>query len=387
LAEGRFVLNVTVCGKFHYPKYLKYLEQLGALDTFYCSHKFGSNFDLHFSKVKNHFLKEYLMYAHIKAFKSLGLYAAMPFYHNAWQRAALKSFRPADINHFMIHGNCQKIIDMCKSSGKLVIGEAVNAHPARQKLILEEEGNKRKIKISGSQIIFNKMLTEFSAVDYLLVPSKFVERTFLESGYPKQKIILLPYGVDNQEFDTDAKKTRQIKSVVKILCVGQIILRKGQYYLLEAVKSLNARSLKIKFELTLVGSFDRQYMDQLKKLSVDFHHIPHIHNNDMQKFMAGFDIFVIPSLEDGFGVVVSEALAAGLPVVATTNVGAADIIKDGVNGVIVMPASSKELERGIQRIVEESINGHVKSLPSWKDYAYNLHNIYLQKLSAHSKNH
>jgi glycosyltransferase involved in cell wall biosynthesis len=303
-----------------------------------------------------------------------GLMEMAPVYHRLWQDSVKRIFRPAKINHFMIHGNCSDLIALCKKEGRVTIGEAVNAHPVYQDGLLNEEARARGVRHYTNDWITKTMLEEFDAVDYLLVSSQFVKRTFVERGYDERKIITLPYGVDpapGLASETAVERSRE-KEPVRILCVGQVCIRKGQYYLLDAIKTLNKSGGRKRFHLTLVGRCDPAYMKCLAALSEDFDHVSHIENSEMIRFMAGFDIFVLPSLEDGFSVVVTEALSAGLPVITTMNNGAADIIEDGDNGVVVPAGNSLALKRAIERVIDEKITGKKKSLSSWKDYAKQL---------------
>jgi len=365
------MLNIAVCGKFHYPKYLKYLYEENFLSNFYCSYKIGENFGIPSEKNKNRFLKEYLYNLHMRTLGERSLCWMAPFYHRLWQNSVRRIFRPSEFNHFMIHGNCSDLIALCGKERCVTIGEAVNAHPVYQDSLLIEEARARGVRYYTNDSITKKMLWEFDAVDYLLVPSKFVKRSFIEHGYDERKIITLPYGVEQERRGSLrlASGKNRNKKIIKILCVGQVAIRKGQYYLVEAIKLLNRSSIDTKFQLTLVGRCDPDYMKCLARLSDDFEYIRHIESSEMIKFMAGFDVFVLPSLEDGFGVVVSEALSVGVPVITTKNAGAADIIEDGHNGLVIPAGDAREIKRAIERVIDDRIIGTTKNLPSWRDYA------------------
>lgn len=367
------MLNITVCGKFHYPKYLRYLHQENFLRNFYYSYKIGENFDIPAKKNHNHFAKEYLYNLHLYTLGERGLNEMSTVYHNLWQKSVKKNFKPSEVNLFMVHGNCTDLIALCKQEKTITIGEAVNAHPAFQNRVLNKEAKTRGIKYKKNITVTDKMIDEFDAVDYLLVSSRFIQRTFVENGYDEAKIIRLPYGIEDIPLkDRPRRYALNKQKNIRILCVGQITIRKGQYYLVKAIKLLNQSFRNQVFELTLVGRSEPTYMKCLNDLSVDFEHIRHINNCDMPTFMAKFDIFVLPSLEDGFGVVVTEALSAGLPVITTNNSGAADIIEDGYNGVIITAGDATVIKQAIERIVDARITAKGSNLPSWKDYAVRL---------------
>lgn len=368
------MLNISVCGKFHFPKYLKYLHREHYLSNFYCSYKIGENFGIPAEKNRNFFLKEYLFNLHLRTIGERGLNEMTPIYHSLWQNSVKKVFQPSTVNHFMIHGNCSELIALCRDRNSSTIGEAVNAHPLAQKHILEEEAKKRNLRYETNVPLMHKMLEEFDAVDHILVSSDFVRKTFVEHGQRDTKLIKMPYGVEPRisESTTEAQPPQTRRKNVKILCVGQINLRKGQYYLIEAIRLLNKKSKNNTFELTLVGRAETDYMKCLKSNLQHFNHIPHIKNSEMTRFMSDFDLFVLPSLEDGFSVVVTEALSAGVPVITTRNNGAADIIIDGYNGVVVAAGCAISLKHAIERTIDERITGKATDLSSWEDYAAHL---------------
>lgn len=377
------MLNIAVCGKFHYPKYLKYLNDDGILKNFFCSYKINSKFELPSYKITNKFFKEYCLNLHLKTFGEVGLQTMLPVYHSIWEKSVIKTFVPASINQFLIHGNCGKLITLCRADKRIVVGEAVNAHPLFQDKILHEESLKRKIPYKRNEGNIAKMLEEFKNIDYLLTPSNFVRSTFLAHGFHEKKIIKVGYGVERPNLSGEPiikNKKNSEKAKIKILCVGQVMPRKGQYYLIKAIKSLNAKCHNISFELTLVGRQDPDYLTLLKELYADFQHISHVAAEQMLEFMRKFDIFIAPSLEDGFAVVVSEALSAGLPVIVTKNVGAADIVVDGENGVIIEAGDYREIENAVNRVLDERLVGKIGDLPTWRDYADELR-LHYQRIS------
>ncbi len=373
------MINISVCGKFHYPKYLKYLVELGFLNKFYCSYKIGSNFGVPNEKIENAYLKEYLMYFHLYTAGEYGLAQMMPIYHDIWQKKIESNFEPAALNHFMLHGNCTRLINSCNNKNTITIGEAVNAHPITQQNILQSEALKRGIYHQSNLKITNRMLEEIDAIDYLLVASQFVKNSYLDNGFEEKKIISLPYGVDpglNSTSHPITDKESSSKKTIKIVCVGQIMPRKGQYYLVEAIKLLNQTSQDLIYSLTLIGRPDSRYMTCLRKLYADFEHINHIDNKDMIDFMSKFDMFVLPSLEDGFSVVVCEALSANLPVVTTRNNGAADIIETGRNGIVINAGDTLEIKRAIEEVLDSQFEAKEIKLQSWNEYAVALKSNY-----------
>src|SRR5690348_11079385 len=125
-------VNLAVCGKFHYHHYVRYLDQAGVLGRFYYAARISTNaadLGIPDGRAFNAWMKEYLVHGHARL---LGTWAAdrcYRFYHGLWQSAVLRHWRPASLLHFMMHGNCDRLIARARSEGAHILGEPVNCHP------------------------------------------------------------------------------------------------------------------------------------------------------------------------------------------------------------------------------------------------------------------
>ncbi len=169
---------------------------------------------------------------------------------------------------------------------------------------------------------------EVGLAHYVLVPSSFVRDDLVARGSDPRKLIVLPYGVDTRLFHPAHREasTRPLR----LLYVGQVGYRKGLRYVFEAVRLANPRPER----LTLVGPVvnDSPILDQAPPATSQVGLISH---SELNAYYATSDVFVLPSLADAFGLVVLEAMAAGLPVIVTRETGAAEIVRDGVEGFVV----------------------------------------------------
>ena len=119
-------------------------------------------------------------------------------------------------------------------------------------------------------------------------------------------------------------------------------LRKGTPYLLEAFRMIRKHHPSERLMLTRsIHDSVKSILAQYSDLSIDW--APSLPHQKLAERLQAADIFVMPSLEDGFALVVSEALACGLPVITTPNTGAMDYIIPDVNGEIVPLRDSKNL--------------------------------------------
>lgn len=369
-------VDIAVCGRFHYHKYVKYIAEVGILNKIYFSYKRKFDFGLEKKYLKNYPIKEYLMFLNIRYLKNWRIEKNLLILHKLWEKQVAYNKPKADILHIMIHGNSEKIIQKYKDSGKVVIGEAVNAFPSEQLAIMEKEHMKYGIKKKKTVDTYTeeKMIREFRACDYILTASNFVRNSFISHGFKEENLLLLPYGSEiNRDFHF-IKKIPQ--NDLKILCVGKITFRKGQIYLLEAVRQLKQENINC--EVTFVGAIDDEYLACLKEKNLDdtYHYVAHVPNEKMREFMGTFDLFILPSIEDGFSVVVTEALSVGLPVITTTSNGASDIVFNDKNGYNISPANSEVLANTIKNTLGKTFDIKKENLISWSNYAEKLSQIY-----------
>lgn len=133
--------------------------------------------------------------------------------------------------------------------------------------------------------------------------------------------------------------------------VGNVVARKGHLYLFKAIEQIVAAVPN--FKLVLVGRFhrDQPYVKRLRSLQRS----PALLNrvkwlgirNNVQDFMAAFDLCVVPSVEEPLGLVALEAMATGTPVVATNTGGLPEIVQPNVTGLLVPRKNPNELARAV----------------------------------------
>jgi glycosyltransferase involved in cell wall biosynthesis len=191
--------------------------------------------------------------------------------------------------------------------------------------------------------IIERCRREALEADRVLVPSDYVRDTLVARGTPTERIHVLPYGVDIERFRPLARRERQ---GFRILFVGTLSQRKGIKYLLDAVKRLKLPDT----ELVLVG---RQIGNPaaLAPYAGTFRHVPHVPYHEVHRMYAEADLFVYPSLHEGSAFATYEALASGLPVIATPNTGS--VVRDGVEGFLVAPRDIEALMARIELLYRD----------------------------------
>jgi glycosyltransferase involved in cell wall biosynthesis len=372
-------VTLIVCGRFHYHKYVHLLSNKGLLDKFVYSYKINFDFNLQEGQAENHPLKEYLMYAGAKLLKGMNFYKLLSLLHNLWQQQVLLKKSGGNIAHFLVHGNCYRIMEEYKKKGIIIIGEVVNVHPKSQEELLQMEYNVHKQQYSAGEKVFGKkIIIELEICDYLLAPSSFIRDSLIAHGVPAAKIKVLPYGIEDPK-SAKANTNLEREQLIRLLFVGKITYRKGVIYLLKAFKILRSKGLQV--ALTLIGSLDNSYLPVIKPyLNIPgVKHIEHIDNNAVPNVMREHDLLVVPSIEDGFGVVVAEALSVNLPVIVTKNCGASEIVRDGINGFVIDAFSEEAISYAVLKSIGHTFDCTIENA-SWDDYTLSLTDFYCETL-------
>ena len=239
-----------------------------------------------------------------------------------------KKMTECDIFHSFSGFGLKSHMSARERYGAMTIVERGSSHIAFQNNILREEYQYWGIKYEELHpLIIEKEISEYQYCDNIIVQSSFAERTFIQQGVSKDKIIKLPLGVNLELFH----KISKIDNKFRVLAMGTLSIRKGSLYLLEAIKNLNLPNIEFVFNGKISGEIDKlilPYLDLINQMGMR----PF---SELYKIYSNASVLVLPTIEDGFGNVIVEAMACGIPVIATTNCGASDVILDGVDGFIV----------------------------------------------------
>jgi len=143
---------------------------------------------------------------------------------------------------------------------------------------------------------------------------------------------------------------------VKLLYVGRLGHEKGLQYLIAAIPNLVSQGWKVELDIVGDGEEKEQLMLLVQKLQlqscIKFRGVIS-HGDDLNKVFLRCDVFVLPSMSEGIPKVILEAMAKGLPVIATHVGGIPDIIKDRENGILIPPKSSEAIAQAVVSLVED----------------------------------
>lgn len=245
------------------------------------------------------------------------------------------------------------IMEHKRRSGKVVL-EYPMIHPQTwNETILEEAGKyypRRYFRIFYSLFthrMVDKALAEIGQSDKIVLLSDFACRTFTDRGVAEEKLqkITLPFsGVVTE------RQWRPSKKII-FLYAGRLELLKGIHYLIQAFNKLKTDTA----ELWLAGTILPEMVDFLKREAGPQIKLLGFQNKDqMRQLYRKADVFVFPTLQDSFGVVLLEAMSYGLPVIGSINSGAPELIQDGISGFLYDPYNVDALSSYMQRFIDNS---------------------------------
>lgn len=197
-----------------------------------------------------------------------------------------------------------------------------------------------------SQDILNKLDRELSIADVIIVASSYIKKTLITHGYNENKIKTIPYGYP--QITPKAQKGRNSITKLKLLFAGNISQLKGLSYLFKSIEGLEN-----KVELTLVGSKTNDLSTKMNVALSKHNYLGSLSHELLLEEMHKADILVFPSLCDGFGMVITEAMSQGTPVIASENSCGPDLIKHGVNGWLVPIQNSEAIRQIIMDVLLE----------------------------------
>ena len=216
---------------------------------------------------------------------------------------------------------------------------------ARVPVIIANEHNIDNWK-SPSQFYIDRILANFTSK--IIVVSDAVRKFYIEKGIPADKITTIYNGIEINKF----KKGIDIKTKKKELgiplshfvvgTVGRIELQKGHKYLIDAAFIVKKKIPKVKFLIVGGGSLKAKLKRYAKEKGLEKEVIFTGKRKDIPEILSVMDVFLLPSLREGFSIALLEAMASGKGVVVT-NVGSnSEIVSDGENGFII-PTNNSDI--------------------------------------------
>jgi glycosyltransferase involved in cell wall biosynthesis len=233
-------------------------------------------------------------------------------------------------------GYFNHLIPRIQQSGGRVFLDARNSHPSSFWSLVAEEHARWDVSLPPLWPRHHMRQQRSAALaDYVLAPSRFVAESFIQHGFPADRILRLNYPVDLSRFQP-AKEPRPTNRPLTLVSSGLLTLRKGSPYLFEAFKLIRKEvpDARLKIIRSMAGSF-KPVFERMNYQGLPVEWAPGMTHAQMAPWLQESDVFLLPTIEEGMVRSAAEALGCGLPVITTRNAGVDDFIEEGVNGSIV----------------------------------------------------
>lgn len=200
-----------------------------------------------------------------------------------------------------------------------------------------------------------RLTEKIAGADFVLCISHYARSQMMKlspvADWGKFEISRL--GVDTERFAPRA--TKPPGDPFELVCVGRLVAAKGQHILLDALAALRAEGRRV--HLTLVGQGPD--MESLKAqcsrldLGETVMLTGAVNQDTILDYYLRADAFVLPSFAEGLPVVLMEAMALGVPCITTHITGVPEMIRDGIEGLLVAPSDTEGLTRAIARLMDD----------------------------------
>jgi glycosyltransferase involved in cell wall biosynthesis len=245
---------------------------------------------------------------------------------------------------FSMSGIAKELFTALAGRPTLTILHRGSSHIRTQRQLLEEEERRvGKWIEKPSDWILAREEQEYELADAIHVLSEFARRSFAEQGISADKIYLLRLGVRTSNFRASPQvieeRCRRIRSgaPLRVLSVSTFCCRKGAWDLREVVRALSNEPFAFRF----VGPISADAQPLVRGLAGAATFTGKRPQSELPREYEWGDIFLLPTIEDGFAVVLTQALASGLPLVTTPNCAGPDLIGEDEHGWVV-PIRSPE---------------------------------------------
>jgi len=212
---------------------------------------------------------------------------------------------------------------------------------------------------------------EYFSADVVTVPSRFCIRSFSEMGVPPEKLRKIPYGVELSLFRKVADPPSER---FEVLFVGQVSFRKGMPYLLDAFSQLKHPHKRLR----VVGAMQSEMKTFLQgKHLEDVEFLGPVPQRDLVPIMSSSHVMVLPSIEDGLGLVLGQAMACGCPIICSTNTGGEELLEESQNRFVVPIRDATAIcdrlealcqDKQLYEAASHAALQSVKSVGGWNNY-------------------
>jgi glycosyltransferase involved in cell wall biosynthesis len=207
--------------------------------------------------------------------------------------------------------------------------------------------------------IFSPDLYLMKRVRKNVVLNEPLKEKLVKKGIPEERLEVIPNGVNVEDFNVSEEEIERVKKKyglegIVVMFAGTVTPRKGVFELMKAAEILNRKDtlFLIVGNLDLDRGYSQRVMEYARSKGINAKFTGFVPYKDLKALYSACDIFVLPSLEEGHGIVLTEAMASGKPLIGSKVGGIPMQIRDGWNGFLVEAENEEQLADKIKHLIE-----------------------------------
>jgi glycosyltransferase involved in cell wall biosynthesis len=362
-------ITYGVCGRFHAFPLAVEMERLGVLEQVFCADKaWRAPLGIPSTKFQNRW--DLAVHQRVSRYVPLLQFErrAIEAQFDRWLLDNVRRLKPGVLHGWNLH--VRRTFQALKHEGWKLCLERSCPHNAFQDALLKDEARRLGISYESDPRAVAEAIEELYLADVISAPSQYSARSYADPVL-RAKLRVNALGCN---FRMQAPFSRS-HGPLRVLMVGNEFLRKGTHYLIEAFRLVKDPDARLKIR----GCVPDSYAVRDPRIEI----IPAVTKSRLDALYRWANVFCLPSIDEGFGLVTLEAQAYGLPVVTTENVGSADVLNPSVARVVPIrdPHALAEGLRWAYAVVPDQIWSAAPRILEQNSWALaaerQLHNVYL----------
>ena len=256
---------------------------------------------------------------------------------------------PATDAFFGFNTTSLRTIRMCHERGVSTVLDQIDPGKVEEDLVIAESQKWpgwQKLPGRVPQVYWDHMAEEWQAADRIMVNSNWTRDALVQQGVPQSKIVVL--AIAYEPFAGPLPLPRTDDHPLTVLWLGAVVLRKGIQYLMDAARLLQ----HTRFRFIIAGPIGISSA-ALATAPRNMQFVGRVTRNQTERFYREADVFILPTLSDGFAITQLEAMNRGLPVIATSRCG--EVVTDGRDGFIVPAGDSAALAEALLKLDRDRV--------------------------------